>query len=405
MPRGRRKHPHATAMLAWGDSTEGGEDGNHHIAPNLYLRINGSRKSWAMRFERDGKSHFLGLGSFASVPQEKAEALVARYMAVVRAGGDPHEARDADRAAAGQPIRRSSTAKRAMTFRQAAFAYIDQFESNWTEAHAAQWRQTISSYCLPLIGDLPIKRIGVDEVVQVMEPLYRSKHATAIKMRTRIRMVLDWAMAVGHRPAGENPANSKAVDIRLGQVRHVVKHREAIPVSEMQAFWRVLGQEDSVRADATRFMILTATRASETLGATWDEMSEMLWVIPAERMKSSRPHRVPLSTGAMAVLQRRAGTGLIFPNDQGNQMHRSVPKALIQRLRGTRETAHGCRSTFAVWCQDVAHVDPMVREAALAHRLGDATVVAYARSDLLQRRAEVMERWAQWLAGKDGSVD
>jgi integrase len=360
-----------------------------------------------MRFERDGKSHFLGLGSYASLPQAKAEALVARYMSVVRAGGDPYESRDADRAAAGEPMRRSSTAKRSMTFRQAAYAYIDQFESTWTEAHAMQWRQTMRDYAVPLIGDQPVKSVDVDRVIQVLEPLWRTKSTTAVKMRTRIRKVLDWAMAMGYRPDGENPANSKAIDIRLGAAHHTVHHREAIPVSEMQSFWRLLAQEDSVRADATRFMILTATRASETLGADWSEVEigERLWVIPASRMKTPRPHRVPMSTGAMAVLQRRAGTGLIFPNDHGARMHRSVPKALIQRLRGTRETAHGCRSTFAVWCQDVAHVDPMVREAALAHRLGDATVVAYARSDLLQRRAEVMERWAQWLTGKDGSVD
>lgn len=396
----RRLHPRETAALAWQANTDGDHDGTFRIAPNLYLQMRGLSRSWLMRWEAQGKANWMGLGAYEDVPQERAEELVAKYRAVVRAGGDARLARDEDRVAAGEPVRHSPSAKRAMTFRDAARAYMAEFDATWSEAHAAQWRQTLRDYAWPLIGDLPLRQVGVDEVVQVMEPLWRSKHTTAVKMRTRIRLILDWAEAMGWR-TGDNPANSKAVDIRLGAASHAVRHREAIPYQQMPSLYQALVEVGKVRADVTRFMILTAVRASEAIGARWEEMNleQRVWTIPAARMKATRDHRVPLSTQAMELLERRAGSGLVFPSDRGGPMHRSVPKALIQRLRGTRETAHGCRSSFVEWCDEEAHVDMLVRELCLAHKVGDATVAAYARSDLLARRARVMQDWADFLAG------
>jgi len=406
----RRLHPRETAALAWQANTEGDRDGTFRIAPHLYLQMRGLNRSWLMRWDTGGKTSWMGLGAYENVPQEEAEQMVAKYVAVLKAGGDPRHARDEDRIAAGQPVRSKAAAastKRAMTFRDVARLYMADREGQWSAGHAEQWRQTLRDYVYPLIGDMALGRIEVDHVVQVMEPLWREKHTTAVKLRTRMRLILDWAEAMGWR-SGDNPTRSKAVDIRLGNNgNREVKHREAIPYRQMPGFWRVLAGEDSVRGDATRFMILTAVRASEAIGARWSEidMAQRVWSIPAERMKMDRGHRVPLSIQAIAVLEKRralAGdaTGLVFLNDKGAQMHRSVPKALIQRLRGTRETAHGCRSTFVEWCDEEAHVDMIVRETCLAHRVGDATVAAYARSDLLVRREPVMQAWADFLSGR-----
>jgi integrase len=161
-----------------------------------------------------------------------------------------------------------------------------------------------------------------------------------------------------------------------------------------------------VGADAAR-LILTAARANEALGATWDEidLEQRVWTIPSARMKMERGHRVPLSDQAMAVLEkRRALAGdelsrLVFPSTKGGQLHRSVPKAVIQQLRGTTETAHGCRSTFVEWCDEEAHVEERVREKCLAHEVKDATVKAYARTDMMGRREPVMQAWSDYVTG------
>lgn len=226
--------------------------------------------------------------------------------------------------------------------------------------------------------------------------------------RSRIRLVLDWAEAMEWR-SGDNPTRSKAVDIRLGNgANREVKHFEAIPYKQMPAFWQILAEDERVKADVTRFTILTAVRANEALGARWEEidLEQRVWTIAPQRMKMDRGHRVPLSDAAIAVLEKRralAGdepTGLVFPSPKGEQLHRSVPKNLIQQLRGSTETAHGCRSTFVEWCDEEAHVAEPVREKCLAHQVKDATVAAYAHSDLLERRRPVMQAWAAYVAGQ-----
>ena len=404
----RRLHPRETAALAWQPNTEGTSDGTFRVGPNLYLQIRNHNRSWLMRSESKGKTSWMGLGAYEDVPQERAEEMVAKYMAVVRAGGDPRRARDEDRIAAGEPVRSSASAKGPMTFRDAARLYLAEFEDRWkSENHAMQWAQTLRDYVYPVIGNVPVGQVGVDHIVRVLEPLWRTKHVTARKVRSRIRQILDWAEAMEWR-SGDNPTRSKAVDIRLGNgVNREVRHFEAIPCKQMPAFWQALAKDDTVKGDVTRFMILTAVRANEALGATWEEidLEQRVWTIPAARMKMERGHRVPLSDQAMAVLEkRRAGagdepTGLVFPGPDGRQLHRSVPKSVIQRLRGTTETAHGCRSTFVEWCDEEAHVDETVREKCLAHKVKDATVAAYARSDLLGRRQSVMQAWADYVTG------
>jgi len=176
----------------------------------------------------------------------------------------------------------------------------------------------------------------------------------------------------------------------------------------MPSFWQALAEDDTVKGDLTRFMILTAVRANEGLGATWEEidLEQRIWAIPAARMKMERGHRVPLSDAALAVLEKRRAlaadepTGLVFPSARGDQMHRSVPKIVIQQLRGSTETAHGCRSTFVEWCDEEAHVDETVREKCLAHKVKDDTVAAYARTDLLGRRETVMQAWADYVTSR-----
>jgi integrase len=175
----------------------------------------------------------------------------------------------------------------------------------------------------------------------------------------------------------------------------------------MPGFWKALAEDDTVKGDATRFMILTAARSREALGATWDEidLEQRVWTIPAAAHEdAARASGAAERSGhggageAPGARGRRADAGLVFPGANGKPLHRSVPKVIIQQLRGTTETAHGCRSTFADWCRVVAKADPEARELALAHQIGNATTRAYSRDDLLEPRRPLMEAWANFLA-------
>lgn len=406
MPKTKPKlKPSVLALLAEEPNTEGTHNRIVRAAPNLYMQRRENNYSWLMRWDSGGRTYWMGLGRYRDVTQPQVEAMVAKYMEVVRAGDNPRRARDEDRIAAGQPVRSKPTAKGPMTFRDVARAYLAKFEDQWKAGdHARQWAQTLRDYVYPVIGDEPVGKISVSHIVQVLEPLWRDKHVTAKKVRSRIALILTWAEAMEWR-SGDNPARSKAVDTRLGNGVPPVKHFEAIPYNQLPGFWKALAEDDTVKGDATRFMILTAARANEALGATWDEidLEQRIWTIPAERMKMPRAHRVPLSEQAIAVLEKRRALatpddGMVFPGANGKPLHRSVPKDVIQRLRGTTETAHGCRSTFADWCRVVAKADPEARELALAHQIGNATTRSYSRDDLLEPRSPLMEAWGAFLA-------
>jgi integrase len=378
---------------------------------NLFYQRRGNSLTWVLQWTFNGKLQTMGLGPASADRRKEVGRLVAKYHEIIKAGGDPRLVRDEELRAAGlQPVRSTpAVAEAARTFRDAARLYLAEFEDRWkSENHALQWAQTLRDYVNPVIGDVPLGEIGVDHIVRVLEPIWRTKHVTAKKVRSRIRLILDWAEAMEWR-SGDNPTRSKAVDIRLGNgMSHAVKHFEAIPYRQMPGFWQALAGDDTVKGDVTRFIILTAVRANEAIGATWEEidLEQRVWTIPAARMKMERGHRVPLSDRAMAVLEKRrarAGqepTGLVFPSSQGGQLHRSVPKAVIQKLRGTTETAHGCRSTFVEWCDEEAHVQETVREKCLAHEVKDATVKAYARTDMMGRREPVMQAWADYVTGR-----
>jgi integrase len=412
----RRAEIEALTTLLYDDNTEGPLDGLEWTKyPGLFVRRTRNTASWVFRWNvAGGKKKVMGLGSREKVAPQEAVDLAERYMEIARSGGDPRAVRDAEREAAGlKPVRSTAVvaeaAPSARTFRDAARLYLAEFEDRWKDKnHAMQWAQTLRDYVYPVIGDVPLGEIGVGHIVQVLEPLWHPKHVTAKKVRSRIRLILDWAEAMEWR-SGDNPTRSKAVDIRLGNgMSHTVKHFEAIPYRQMPSFWEALAVNVTVKGDVTRFMILTAVRANEALGATWEEidLEQRVWTIPAARMKMERGHRVPLSDQAMAVLEKRrarAGhvpTGLVFPSSKGGQLHRSVPKAVIQKLRGTTETAHGCRSTFVEWCDEEAHVNETVREKCLAHKVKDATVAAYARTDMMGRREPVMQAWADYVTGR-----
>jgi integrase len=361
------------------------------------------RKSWVLRVTvKGGPMRELGLGSAddLSLADARDRARAARKLA--RDGIDPISARDEGRAA------RAAEAARAMTFRQCAEAYIDAHRAGWKNAkHAAQWTSTLGAYVYPAFGDLPVQAVDVALVMKVLDPIWKTKTETASRVRQRIEAVLNWAKARGLRQ-GENPAQWRGHLEKLLPARNKVQrveHHAALPYAEVPAFMTALKERDSVGTQAFQFLILTATRTSETVNAKWSEidLENGVWRIPPERMKARQEHRVPLSKPARSILKsmlaQRGSADWVFPGAKpGSSLSNMAFLALLRRLDRTDITAHGFRSSFRDWAAEQTNYAREVAEAALAHTLSDKVEAAYRRTDLFDKRAKLMEAWARYCA-------
>jgi integrase len=374
----------------------------------LYLQVsaNGSR-SWIFRFKQNGRSRDMGLGSLTAVSLAAAREIAADCRRKRSAGLDPIENRKAERLQA-----QLSTA-RSMTFDQCRDAFIEAHNSAWGNAkHRAQWTNSLTTYVGPVFGPMPIQSVDVALVTKVLEPIWSTKPETASRVRGRIERVLDWAKVRGFRQ-GENPARWRGhLDALLPAHNKVrkVKHHAALPYAQIGAFMAALRTREAVAARALEFTILTAARTGEVLGARWDEIDfqAKVWVVPPNRMKSGREHRVPLSLLAISVLeemQARHQEDLVFPGDRrGKPLSNMAMLMMLRRMDRADLTAHGFRSTFRDWAAECTNFPAEVAEAALAHVVGDKVEAAYRRGDLFEKRRRLMEAWAVYcLNASDAS--
>ena len=274
----------------------------------LYLQIAPSgAKSWVYRFQIRGRRRDMGLGSAAVYSLAEARRKAADARRLVAEGIDPIEQRAASVASA------AASAAKAMTFQDCAKAYIQAHRTGWRNPkHAAQWPSTLGTYVYPVFGAVPVQMVDVGLVTKAIEPIWSTKPETASRVRGRIESVLDWAKARGYR-AGENPARWRGHLENLlpkkSKIRRV-EHHAALPYAELAAFMADLRQQHGTAARALEFAILTAARTGEVIGARWEEinLADRLWIVPAERMKAGREHRVPLPDAAIEVLDRMAAS-------------------------------------------------------------------------------------------------
>lgn len=278
-------------------------------------------------------------------------------------------------------------------------------EGGWrNEKHRAQWSSTLRTHAYPVMGAVPVRDIDVRLVMKVLDPIWSTRTETASRLRGRIESILDWASVREYR-SGENPARwrghlEKALPAPKGRSRPV-RHHPALPIDAVPAFMRALSDRPGTGALAFRFLILTATRTSETLGARWDEvdMDGRSWLIPADRMKAGRIHRVPLSDAALAILEQARGLdgAVVFPGQKrGAPMSNMAFLMTLRRMGHRGLTAHGFRSTFRDWAAERTEFQNEVAEAALAHTVGNRTEAAYRRGDLFEKRRALMEAWARF---------
>jgi integrase len=370
--------------------------GRYAVGNGAYLQISKwGTKSWLYRYQRDGRSRHMGLGPAWLLSLAEAREKARDAARLLLEGVDPLEAKRR----AKHAVRLASV--RSKTFCDCAQAYIAAHEAGWrTKWSRNQWISSLEKYVYPKIGDLPVADIDVACVLSVLEPIWTKLPETGSRIRGRVEAVLDWARARELR-SGENPAAWKGrLDHLLASPSKLrrVQHLAAMKYSEIGAFMNELrNRSDDLGARTLEFAILTAVRPSEVLGARWSEIDGKMWIIPAERMKGNREHRVPLSGSALELLAALPRQDeFVFAGRAGGQ---PSPMTLIRALRRagrTDVTAHGFRSTFRDWAAETTAYPNHVVEMALAHAVGNTVEAAYRRGDLFEKRRWLMEDWAKY---------
>ncbi|NOX42006.1 MAG: integrase arm-type DNA-binding domain-containing protein [Alphaproteobacteria bacterium] len=276
--------------------------------------------------------------------------------------------------------------------------------------HGQQWINTLQTYAFPHVGQLRVSEIGQPEVLKCLLPIWIEKPETARRVMQRMGSVLDVAQAKGFRE-GQNPVEiiRKANVLPKHGKAQAVKHHAAMKWQNLPEFYSQLSGREGMAAQALQFTILTASRSGEVRGALWSEidLSARLWTIPAERMKAHREHVVPLTEPCMSILEGLRGFSnpIVF---EGQKRGRSLSDmsllAVLKRMDLGDITVHGFRSTFRDWAAEAARADREVAEQCLAHSVGNKVEAAYKRSDLLERRRELMTAWGRFVTGDSADV-
>lgn len=372
--------------------------GYHADGGGLYLQVSKSRtKSWVFRYTRHGRTRELGLGGLLTTPLQEARRKAEAMRLALGTGTEPVALRD---------LARQQVAAR-MSFADCATAYIAAHRDGWKNAkHADQWAATLDTYANPVFGRVDVSLVDTDHVLRALEPIWRDKTETASRLRGRIERVLAWATTRKLR-SGENPARWRGhLDTLLPRPNAVraVDHHAALSYSQMPPFMARLRAESGVAARALEFLILTATRTSEVTGARWEEidLQAAIWTIPGERMKAGKEHRVPLSRVAISLLSEtppEKRDGHLFQGAKaGKPLSNMAMMAVLRRMGFAGLTVHGFRSTFRDWAAEETAFPRELAEKALAHAIRSETEAAYQRGDLLKRRAEMMQEWADMMA-------
>ena len=384
--------------------------GMHSDGNGLYLCVKPSgTKSWIFRYQVNGRRREMGLGALEYLEPVKARAEAAGLKAKVSEGIDPLDERKSLEAAAAAQRKAEQAAlrKAGATFEVVAAQYIENHRPSWKNAkHAQQWENTLRTYVYPVVGNLPVDEVTTEHVVAILKPIWATKSETASRVRMRIEAVLTAAKLMGWR-SGDNPAVYKggleAILPPISKVRQV-RHHPALPYEEAPAFMRLLRERGGISAFALEFCILTAARSGEVRHATWDEIDQDagLWIVPADRMKARREHRVPLSKRALEVLEnigRHQDSPLIFPGVGFKPLSDMTLSAVLKRMNLSQFTVHGFRSTFRDWAAETTPYPNEVVEMALAHTIANKAEAAYRRGDLLQKRRQLMDDWCDFLTG------
>ncbi|MXW03563.1 MAG: DUF4102 domain-containing protein [Gemmatimonadetes bacterium] len=366
--------------------------GLHRAGDTLYLSVKPSgRKSWIQRVMFSGRRVDIGLGAYPAVTLAAAREKAFENRAMIAGGKDPRS------------IKRR---KRIPTFQEAARKTHEGLKASWTsEPHAKRWMQALDLHAMPKLGDLPVDQITQEDVLKVLVPIWKKVPDTAGRVRQRTRAILKFCQAHGyveHNVAGE------MIDGALPSMRKKRKNFRSLDFQEMPEAFEIIGSRVASIPSrlCLQFLILTASRSKEARDARWNEidLDSSTWEIPAHKMKQRKPHRVPLSSTAIKVLEKamilRDESGLIFPS-MAKRGFPMTAEMLLKTVRqvglGEKTVVHGFRSSFRTWAGECTYFHREVCEHALAHVVGNTVEQSYSRGDQFQKRRQLMQEWADFL--------
>ena len=371
------------------------KDGRHSDGGGLILRVggDGAHRSWAVRFMQDGKRRELGIGSAYEIPLEEARETAAKLRYKSRHGELP-----AVRHRRVPVLCETS----GMTFAEVAHRVHRNETANARSEKAAKvWMSPVTTYALPAIGDRTIASITPADLLEILTPIWADKYPTAKKLHQRFSKIFAWAKSAGEYQ-GENP--TATLRAALPKVKHKEQHRAAMPWRDVPEFYAKLkDRQGSTAALALRLIVLSGLRSQEGRAPEWSEfdLKANTWTVPGARMKDGEAHVVPLTASMLEILDtmRGAHKSLVFPSDRGRPLSVNAFGALYKRMgfEAGEFTTHGFRSTFKDWASENGHDDDL-SEMALSHKVGNAVRRAYARSNLLERRREIMEEWNAYVS-------
>ena len=376
--------------------------GRHGDGGGLYLVVDPSgARRWIVRVTIKGQKNKkgaplrtdFGIGGADVVTLAQARERALEYRRMARQGLNP----------------RYNAKKDIPTFEEfAEQVHIERLPTWKNKKHGQQWINTLRDYAFPKIGRMPVDAIGQPEVLMCLSPIWTEKHETARRLSQRIKTVLDVARAKGFRTQ-ENPVTAIKESGVLPKVKAKPKHHKAMHWRDVPDFYADLRTRNAMAAKALMFTCLTGSRTSEVLGMRWEELDfeEMVWTCPTERMKTGVTHRVPVTNEMLSIVEplKAMQSEYVF---EGQKRHRPLSNMamlmLLRRMGVEGVTVHGFRSTFRDWASEIANATREVAEMSLSHRIGSQVEQAYARSDLLEKRRTLMERWSDFVTGTDGKV-
>ena len=372
------------------------EAGKYYDQHGLFLHVRPSgAKKWLQRYTFQGRRREIGLGSAKIVSVATARKNAHQNLVLVSEGIDPIEDKKQD----------SIIPK----FEVAARKVYEDNRPTWRNAkHAAQFITTLETYAFPVIGNMSVKEINSSHILRILSPIWVTKAETAKRVRQRLSTVFKYCVAQQWRT--DDPANIAIVEA-LPNPKRKVQHRKSISYNDVASFIETVSKSSAGLSTklGLEFLILTATRSGEVRNARWNEVNGSIWTIPAERMKAGVAHRIPLPSRCIEILEEAKeisqGSGFIFEGTKPNKpLSENTFNKLMKEL-GLEVHAHGFRTSFRTWTQEKTNYPREIAEAALAHSLRDKAEAAYARSDLLEKRTEMMEAWAQFIsASKDNII-
>lgn len=368
---------------------------------NLFLRVRDDSRVWMFRYKQSGKQISIGLGATHTRNVTEAREIAELMRKAIANGEDP------------ACVLSTPNEPYVMTFKECAIALIESKRPSWRNAkHAMQWSNTLEQYAYPLIGHKRPADVTLSDIKTILSSLWETKTETASRLRMRIEAVLTYAIVM-EQSDRRNPARWKDnLDMILPSPQKIkkTKHFPAAPYNDVPRIMSELRNKNCISAYCLRFTILTAARSGEARGALWSEISENLrvWTIPEERMKSGREHAVPLCDEVVEILKimyqwRIDNNERVFPGGRGGGLLSDVAVNKTLHKVAPAVTTHGFRSAFRIWGAETTATPSAVLELALAHVNQNRVEAAYQRSDLFERRRELMVAWGSYC-GSIGNI-